>query len=103
MGNQEPKDEWLRVAEDGSSPDTSREEAAYQRERERLVRDHLGKIALIRFDEVVGVFNNVNEAIIEGHRRFGHKRMICREITAHDEPEWISNFDPNHPSARRID
>jgi hypothetical protein len=102
MGNQEPNDEWIRVAEDGSSPDLSREEAAYQRERERLVRDHLGKIALIRFDEVVGVFDNVNDAIIEGHRRFGHKRMICREITAHDEPEYIGNIDPNHPSARRI-
>ncbi len=71
--------------------------------REQLVRDHLGKIALIRFDEVVGVFDNVNQAIIEGHRRFGHKRMICREITAHDEPEWISNIDANHPSCRRVD
>jgi hypothetical protein len=103
MGNQEPKDEWIRVAEDGSSPDLSREEATYQREKEWLVRDHLGKIAVIRFDEVVGVYDDLNEAIVDACQRFGRRRMIFREITAHDEPEYIGNIDPNHPSFRRID
>jgi hypothetical protein len=103
MGSEELNDEWIRVAEDGSSPDLSREEAAYQREREWLVRDHLGKIAVIRFDEIVGVFDNLDDAITECCRRFGRKRMIFREITAHDEPEYIGNIDANHPSARRID
>jgi hypothetical protein len=102
MGNPEPKDEWISVGEFDPPPDLSREEAAYQREKERLVRDHLGKIALIRFDEVVGVFDNVNDAILEGYRRFGRKRMICREITAHDEPDWVSNVDVNHPCCRRL-
>jgi hypothetical protein len=32
---------------DDPPPDWSREMAAYERERERLVREHLGKIALI--------------------------------------------------------
>jgi hypothetical protein len=103
MGTQEPNDEWLRVAEDGSSPELSREEAAYQREKQRLVRDHLGKIALIRFDEVVGVYDDVNAAMIDAYKRFGRRRMILREITAHDEPAYIANCDPNHPSVRRTD
>ena len=78
------------------------EMAAYARERERLVRDHLGKIALIRFDEVVGVFDNVDDAIIEGYKRFGDKRMIFREITARDDPEYIANVDLNHPCIRKL-
>ena len=101
MGNEELKDEWLTVAEDGSSPDTSREEAAFEREREHLVRDHLGKIAVIRFDEIVGVYDDIDKATIDAHERFGWGRMIFREITAHDEPAWISNVDINHPSCRR--
>jgi hypothetical protein len=103
MGNEELKDEWLTVGEDGSSPDTSREEAAFERERERLVRDHLGKIAVIRFDEVVGVYDTPNEAVMDSLQRFGRRRMIMRVITAHDEPGYIGNVDVNHPSCRRVD
>jgi hypothetical protein len=100
--NHEIRDEWISVGEFDPPPDLSREEAAYQRERERLVRDHLGKVALIRFDEVIGVFDNYNEAITEGYRRFGRKRMIVREITASDEPEYIGNVDVNHPCVRKL-
>jgi hypothetical protein len=103
MKTEETKDEWPVVGENDPPPDLSREEAAYQRERERLVRDHLGKIALIRFDEVVGVFDDVDAAVLEGYRRFGWGRMIFREITALDEPEFIPHVDVNHPSFRRLD
>ncbi len=102
MGNQELNDDRIVVEENDPPPDLSREEAAFQRERERLVRDHLGKIALIRLDDVVGVYDNVNEAIIEGRRRFGWARMIFREITACDEPEFIPYADINHPCVRRL-
>jgi len=102
-GNHEIKDEWISVGEFDPPPDLSPEMAAYQRERERLVRDHLGKFALIRFDEVVGVFDTPSEAIIEGYKRFGRKRMIVREITASDEPEYIGgNVDVTHPCVRRL-
>jgi hypothetical protein len=103
MSDQEINDEWISVGEYDPPPDLSREEAAYQRERERLVRDHLGKVALVRFDEVVGVFANVDDAITEGVRLFGFKRMIFREITASDEPEYIGgNVDVTHPCVRRL-
>ena len=52
--------------------DFSREEAAYQRERARLVREHLGRIALIHGDDFVGVFSTIDEAIWEGYQRFGN-------------------------------
>jgi hypothetical protein len=103
MKTREIKDEWIVVGENDPPPDLSREEAAFERERARLVRDHLGKIALIRFDEVVGVFDNVDDAAIEGHRRFGWGRMVFRDVTATDAPEFISHADVNHPSVRRLD
>ena len=81
----------------------SREDAAFERERARLVRDHLGKFALVRFDEVIGVFNTPDEAIVEGIRRFGWRRMVVRTITEHDEVAEMFNVDTNHPSFKPLD
>ena len=50
------------------------------------VADRLGKFALVRLDEVVGVFDTPEEAMIEGFRRFGdERRMVIRTITEQDE------------------
>ncbi len=103
MKTPEIKDGWPVLEENDPPLDLSREEAAYQRERERLVRDHLGHVALIRGGEVVGVYPTGSEAIAEGYRRFGRVRFICRLITEKDEPEFVPYIDINHPSVRRID
>src|SRR5262249_39014213 len=97
------QDQWPHLEDNDPPLDTSREQAAYQRERERLVPHPLGKIALSRFDEVVGVFNTLDEALEEGHRRFGWGRMIFHQIRERDEPEWVANVDITHPSVRRLD
>ncbi len=102
MQAQEIKDEWIVLEENDPPPDLSREDAAFERERQRLVRDHLGRIAVIHGDEVFGPFATLLEAETEAFRRFGHARLIFRLITEKDEPEWISNVDINHPSVRRI-
>jgi hypothetical protein len=65
MPTQEIKDERPHFAENDPPLDTSREEAAFERERALLVRDHLGQIALIHGDEVVGAFPTFGEAISE--------------------------------------
>jgi hypothetical protein len=103
VNQQTTSGDWLVVGENEPPPDLSRENAAYERERQRLVRDHLGKIALLHGDEVVGVFANVDLALLEGYRRFGLARMVCREITASEEPEFVPHVDVNHPSSRRLD
>lgn len=104
MGNDEIKDEWIVLGENDPPPDLSREDAAFERERPRLVRDHLGWIAVIHIDEVVGAFPTLYEAEREGYRRFGvNARLVCRLITATDETEWIGNVDADHPSLRRLD
>jgi hypothetical protein len=83
--------------------DFTREEATYQREKARLVREHLGKIAMIRGDNVVGVYRTVNEAILDGYHRFGDIRMIFKEICESDTFDMIGRGDINDPSFKRLD
>src|SRR5205807_7722199 len=66
-------------------PDSA-EVAAYRREQERLARDHLGWVALIHGDEVVGVFRTFTEAFEEGFRRFGLFHYLAYKITDPNEP-----------------
>jgi len=104
MDNGDIKDEWIVLDENDPPADLSRENAAFERERSRLVPDHLGKIVIIHFDEVIGPFNTLFEAETEAYRRFGvNARLVCRLITEKDEPEWVSNVDIHHPSVRRVD
>jgi hypothetical protein len=84
--------------------DFSRELAAYTKEEERLVRDHAGWIALIHGDEVVGAFSTAGQAYLEGIRRFGHVRMLFKEIRRPDDPpDFISLVDVSHPSVKRVE
>jgi hypothetical protein len=104
MDNGEIKDEWIVLEENDPPADLSRENAAFERERLRLVRDHLGEIAVIHIDEIYGVFPTLFEAETAAFRRFGiNARLVFRPITEKDEPEWVSNVDINHPSVRRVD
>jgi hypothetical protein len=103
MKTNEPKDEWIHLEENDPPPDVSRENAAYERERARLVRDHLGKIVAIHGDDIVGVYNNIDDAVMDSCTRLGRVRLIYREIRACEEPEYIANVDVNHPSVRRLD
>jgi hypothetical protein len=103
MNIQDIKDEWPVLDENDPPHDLSREEAAYQRQRERLVRNHLGHIALIHGDEVVGVYATLSEAETDGYGRFGNARLIFRSITETDEPEFIPHVDITHPSFQRLE
>ncbi len=100
---EEMKDERFHRGINHPPLDLSGEDAAFERERARLVRDHLGWLALIRFDEVVGAFKTYDEAVTEGYGRFGFGRFIIRPITEKDEPEYAPYLDINDPCVRRID
>lgn len=65
---------------DEAQPDFSREDAVYERHRAALERDHMGKVALVHEEELIGVFETLVEACEEGHRRFGLDRFMIREI-----------------------
>jgi hypothetical protein len=102
MRTQEIKDERPLFAENDPPLDLTRENAAFERQRAHLVRDHLGQVALIHGDEVVGAYPTYAEAMTEGYRRFGLARLVCRLITETDEPEFVPYIDLNHPSVRPI-
>ena len=87
LGTPDPNDEPFPVVKPGDPPfHFDREEAAYKKEEERLVRDHLGKIALIHNDDVIGAFDTFDKALQEGCRRFGFVRMLFKEIRDPNEP-----------------
>ncbi len=102
MKTDEKKDEWLVLEENDPPPDISRERAVYERERARLVRDHLGKIAAVHGDDLVGVYENIDDAVIDACARLGWVRLIFFEITTSDEPAYNPNVDIHHPSFKRI-
>jgi hypothetical protein len=90
-GPNDPPREWAR------------EEAAYARERDRLVRDHLGKFVVVHQDEVAGPYNTLDEALMAGYHRFGDVPMQYRQIEADEPEDFVSLVDVNHPSVRRLD
>jgi hypothetical protein len=91
------------IGPDDPPIDFSREEAAYEKERSRLVREHCGWIALVHDDEVVGAFPSAGKAILEAFRRFGSDKVMLKEIRDPDEPDFIPHADIQHPSFQRLD
>jgi hypothetical protein len=102
LGTPDPNDEPFPVIRaDGPPFHFDREEAAYKKEEARLVRDHVGKVALIHNDDVVGAFDTADEAFLEGCRRFGYVRMLVKEIRDPNEPpDFVSLVDLDHPSIK---
>jgi hypothetical protein len=94
---------WPILEPDDPPLDFTRENAVYEKERERLLREHLGKIALIHEDEFIGVFPTVDAALREGYRRFGLVKMMLKKIGDAELPEYIAHVDVNHPSVRKLD
>lgn len=99
----EQKDPYAFPGPDDPPREWPREEAAYARERDRLVREHLGKFVVVHQDEVFGPFDTLGEAILAGYRRFGDAPMEYREIRPEEPPDFVSIVDVNHPSVRRVD
>src|SRR5437588_1374373 len=79
-----------------------REQAAYAKQKERLLRDHPGHIALFRGDELVGVFPSADAAILEAYQRFGPEQVMLQEIRDSDTPDFVNLVDTRHPSFKRI-
>ena len=103
MNQQDTSEDFLTLGPDDPPVDFSREQAAYEREKARLVRDHPGQIALIYGDDVVGAFACADEAFLEGFRRFGLVKMMLKEIRDPDPPDFVSLVDINHPSVQKLD
>jgi hypothetical protein len=78
------------------------EEAAYTRERERLLQEHAGKFAVVHEDQVFGPFASPGEAIAAGYRHFGDVPLMVREIRREELPDFCPIVDFDHPSISRL-
>jgi hypothetical protein len=58
----------------------------FERNRERLLGEALGKYVLIRGDEIVAAYDTEGDAINEGYRRFGNVPFFVRVVSAVDQP-----------------
>jgi hypothetical protein len=55
----------------------------FQRERDRLLAEgHKGRFALVKGDDVVGVFADEDSALIVGYERFGLGLFMVQPIVA---------------------
>jgi len=64
-----------------------KERKFYDRKRAELVSQHLGQFVLIKEEELIGVYNKIEEALAEGARRFGLQSFLVRQISETSEEE----------------
>lgn len=64
-----------------------RERQYFSKHHAELLARHLGKVVLIKDEELIGAFNTIEEALAEGARRFGLTPFLVREVTASEEQE----------------
>ena len=57
-----------------------KERKFYREKHDELVKTSFGKFVLIKGEEIIGVFNTIEEALSEGARRFGLQSFLVREI-----------------------
>src|SRR5438552_14836396 len=73
-----------------SAVEYPRELIAYERTRARWRKEDIGKIVLIRGEEVVGVFGHLTEACAEA-QRFGQDRVLLRQIGAPEDYMYLDS------------
>ena len=57
-----------------------KERAFYEKNKEDWASRYSGQFALVRGEELVGVFPTIEEALSEGARRFGVEPFLVRQV-----------------------
>ncbi|MDE3068109.1 MAG: hypothetical protein KGJ60_11235 [Verrucomicrobiota bacterium] len=50
---------------------------------------HLGKFALVKGSELIGVYDNAETAIAEGAKRFGAESFLVRQVDLEEKDIYI--------------
>ena len=64
-----------------------KERQYFSKHHSELLSRHLGKVVLLKDEELIGAVNTIEEALAEGARRFGLTPFLVREVTASEENE----------------
>jgi len=72
-----------------------REIATYFRELPQLIADgHEGRYALIRDEDLLSVWDTLDDALQAGHERFGFERFMTQKIRSNDVKKLAPFFTP---------
>src|SRR5690349_20599083 len=77
------------------------ETAAYQKNLDRLMKEHAGKFVLIHGETIHGFWDNQTEAIHEGYRRLGVVPFLVRKIGPEPRP-FVLALVQGHAEHRRL-
>jgi hypothetical protein len=59
--------------------------ATFSKMKADLLRDHAGKFALIKGDQLIGSFDTAENAFSAGVERFGREPFLVRKVTEQEE------------------
>ena len=65
---------------------------AFERQKDDLLGKAEGKFALVRDDEVAGVFDSKEDAIEEGYKQFGNIPFLVKQIVRVETPQNYISF-----------
>jgi hypothetical protein len=66
-----------------------KEREYFKTHRADWLKKHPGKFVLVKDEELIGVFNTQQEALIEGARRFGTDPFLVRQVEESEQVVYI--------------
>jgi len=66
-----------------------KERKYFEAHRGEWLKQHLGKFALVKGEELLGVFDTQQKALIEGARRFGIDGFLVRQVEESEQVVYI--------------
>jgi len=66
-----------------------KERKYFETQRADWLKKHPGKFVLVKDEELIGVFNTQQEALIEGARRFGTDSFLVRQVEESEQVVYI--------------
>jgi hypothetical protein len=66
-----------------------KERKYFETHRAEWLQQHAGKFVLVKGEELIGVFNTQQEALIEGARRFGMESFLVRQVEESEQLIYI--------------
>jgi len=81
-----------------------KERRLFEQHRAEWLKQHHGQFVLIKGEELIGVFNTQQEALVEGARRFGTESFLVRQVEESEQLVYIPSLtlgilraDTTHP------
>ena len=69
----------------------TRELQAYEANKAELIEKFRGKFALVKDDDIVGIFDTKLDAIRQGYERFGNMPFLAKQILEVEAPLWFTS------------